>query len=166
MGLTPHDYVTPWLALSHSNRETGCMSMIPGSHGNGIQPHYETFHDDNILTRGQVIQDVDESAAVDLVLKPGQMSLHHPQVIHSSRPNRSRQRRIGFVMQSYAPAGARQQLGRNYWLPMRGDFMQADFIEIERPASDMAPAAVDQRHKANDNWANILYQGASRKRAY
>ena len=121
-GVAPHDYVTPWLALTPSNLETGCMSMIPGSHKDAIQPHEETFHEDNILTRGQKIDAVDESIAVDLILKPGQMSLHHATVIHGSQPNRSRQRRVGFAMQAYVPAGGRQTLGENYWLPVRGDF--------------------------------------------
>lgn len=166
VGISPHDYVTPWLALTPSDRETGCMSMIPGSHRDDIQPHLETFHDDNILTRGQAIQEVDESVAVDLILRPGQMSLHHCRVIHGSQPNRSQQRRVGFALQGYVPAGGRQYLGANYWLPSRGNFMQADFIELERPASDMDPQALGERRKANQNWADILYQGAGRKRAY
>lgn len=166
VGISPHDYVTPWLALTPSDRETGCMSMIPGSHRDDIQPHLETFHDDNILTRGQAIQEVDESVAVDLILRPGQMSLHHCRVIHGSQPNRSQQRRVGFALQGYVPAGGRQYLGANYWLPIRGNFMQADFIELERPASDMDPQALGERRKANQNWADILYQGAGRKRAY
>ena len=165
-GVTPHNYVTPWLALTPSNLETGCMSMIPGSHKDAIQPHEETFHEDNILTRGQVIETVDESIATDLVLKPGQMSLHHATVIHGSQPNRSRQRRVGFAMQAYVPAGGRQILGENYWLPMRGDCLQSDFTELIRPARDMDPNGVSERQKANLNWANILYQGASHKRAY
>jgi len=166
MSIEPQDFVTPWLALTPSNLDTGCMSMIPGSHRGAIQPHRETFHDDNILTRGQEIQDIDESAAVDLILRPGQMSLHHARVIHASQPNRSQQRRIGFAMQAYVAAGGRQVLGKNYWLPMRGSFMQEDFVELESPLSDMAPAAVEQRRKANENWARILYQGARQKRAY
>ena len=166
MGLSPHDFVTPWIALTPSNLETGCMSMIPGSHGNDVQPHLETFHDDNILTRGQEIQDVDESVAVDLILRPGQMSIHHARVIHGSQPNRSQQRRVGFAMQSYVAAGGRQTQGKNYWLPIRGDCLQEDFVELKRPLHDMEPVAADERHKANDNWADILYQGASRKRAY
>ena len=166
VGISPHDYVTPWLALTPSDRETGCMSMIPGSHRDDIQPHLETFHDDNILTRGQAIQEVDESVAVDLILRPGQMSLHHCRVIHGSQPNRSKQRRVGFALQGYVPAGGRQYLGANYWLPIRGNFMQADFIELERPASDMDPQALGERRKANQDWADILYQGAGRKRAY
>lgn len=166
MGIEPQDFVTPWLALTPSNLETGCMSMLPGSHRGEILPHRETFHEDNILTRGQAIQDIDASTAVDLILRPGQMSLHHARVIHASKPNRGRQRRIGFAMQAYVPAGGRQVLGKNYWLPMRGSFMQEDFAELESPRSDMAPAAVEQRRRANQNWADILYRGARQKRAY
>ena len=94
------------------------------------------------------------------------MSLHHCRVIHGSQPNRGQQRRVGFALQGYVPAGGRQYLGANYWLPIRGNFMQADFIELERPASDMDPQAIGEREKANRNWADILYQGAGRKRAY
>jgi ectoine hydroxylase-related dioxygenase (phytanoyl-CoA dioxygenase family) len=166
MGITPHDYVTPWLALTPSNLDTGCMSMIPGSHKDLIRPHEETFHKDNILTRGQEIQAVDESMAVDLVLRPGQMSLHHAKIIHASQPNRSQQRRVGYAMQAYMPAGARQTLGENYWLPIRGDCAQPDFIELQRPVTDMDLAGAGERDKANRNWANILYQGAEKKRAY
>jgi hypothetical protein len=165
-GLSPHNYVTPWLALTPSNLETGCMSMIPGSHFGDVQPHLETFDEDNILTRGQEIQDVDESVAVDLILKPGQMSIHHARVIHGSQPNRSQQRRVGFAMQPYVPAGGRQMLGENYWLPIRGDCLQDDFVELKRPLCDMEPVAVGERRKANHNWADILYQGASKKRAF
>jgi len=166
MGITPHEYITPWLALTPSNLETGCMSMIPGSHKDSLKPHDETFHQNNILTRGQEIQAVDESIAVDLILRPGQMSLHHAKIIHGSQPNRSQQRRVGYAMQAYMPAGARQTLGENYWLPMRGDCAQPDFIELKRPVADMDSTGVGERNKANQNWASILYQGAEKKRAY
>ena len=166
MGITPHNYVTPCLALTPSNLETGCMSMIPGSHKDSIRRHDETFHEDNILTRGQEIQAVDDSVAVDLILKPGQMSLHHAKIIHGSQPNRSQQRRIGYAIQAFMPAGARQTLGDNYWSPMRGDCWQSDFIELKRPDADMDEVGVGERDKANRNWASILYQGAEKKRAY
>jgi hypothetical protein len=166
MGLEPHEFVTPWLALSPSNLETGCMRMIPGSHRDAIHVHDETFHEDNILTRGQQIADVDESAAVDLVLKPGQMSLHHARTIHASRPNRGNRRRAGYAIQAYVPAPARQLVGENLWLPMRGDFMQDGYCGLDRPGFDMDPVGVESRRRANANWADILYRGASRKRNY
>lgn len=166
MGLEPQDFVTPWLALTPSNREMGCMSMIPGSHRQPILAHEETFHEDNILTRGQQIPGVDEARAVDLVLKPGQMSLHHARTIHGSQPNRSGRRRAGFAIQAYAPAGTRQLIGENLWMPMRGDGMAADFIELARPSADMDRDAAATRERANGNWAKILYHGAGRTRDY
>lgn len=166
MGLEPHDFVTPWLALTHSNRENGCMSMIPSSHKNQIQTHHDTFHDDNILTRGQEIRDIDESHAVDLILKPGQMSLHHAKIIHGSKPNRSQQRRIGAAMQSYASSQSRQVLGENYWQLARGNHKNTDHTYLERPQYDMDPIGVSNRKLVNENWANLLYHGAEKKRAY
>ena len=166
MGLEPHDFVTPWLALTPSNLESGCMSMIPGSHIGNVQSHEETFHEDNILTRGQRINEIDESVAVDLILKPGQMSLHHARTVHGSRPNRGTQRRAGYAIQAYAPAGTRQLIGDNLWVPMRGHCMQEDFVELRRPLADMDAAAAAERERANRNWADILYQGAERKRSY
>ena len=166
MGVEPHDFVTPWLALTPSNPEMGCMSMIPGSHLDPIHRHDETFHEDNILTRGQQIGDVDETQAVDLILRPGQMSFHHARTIHGSRPNRSTQRRAGYAIQAYAPAGTRQVLGENLWMPVRGDFMADDFVELQRPRADMDAAAAGERERANQNWAQILYHGANQKRNY
>jgi len=51
-------------------------------------------------------------------------------------------------------------------IPMRGDCVQPDVIELKRPAGDMGSIGVSERQKANLNWAEILYQGESQKRAY
>ena len=166
VGIKPHNFVTPWLALTPSNRENGCMSMIPGSHIDHIQEHDDTFDDDNILTRGQVVRDVDESTTVDLILRPGQMSLHHAEVIHGSRPNLGSDRRIGFAMQAYMPPEARQVIGKNYWLDIRGENLREESIALHRPRYDMDPQGIADRKLANDNWADILYQGAEKKRNY
>ena len=124
MGLDSLDFPTPWIALSPSNRETGCMTMIAGSHKTKIKEHKDTYAENNILTRGQVIQDVDESKAVDLILEPGEMSIHHGAVIHGSQPNTSNQRRIGFSLQSYMPNNVKQIVGRNLWTHVRGQKRQ------------------------------------------
>lgn len=72
--------VTPWIALSPSNLESGCMSMIPGSHRCHIQNHAETFVEDNILTRAQARLTVSQSLTVttkylpeafDNIINPG-----------------------------------------------------------------------------------------------
>lgn len=68
-------------------------------------------------------------------------------------------------MQAYMPAGARQALGENLWLPMRGKGAQPDFVYLKRPREDRDLEGVSERIKVNWNWARILYQGPSQKRA-
>jgi ectoine hydroxylase-related dioxygenase (phytanoyl-CoA dioxygenase family) len=167
MGLDSLDFPTPWIALSPSNIETGCMTMIAGSHKTKIQNHKDTFAENNILTRGQVIQDVDESMAVDLILRPGEMSIHHGAVIHGSQPNKSNQRRIGFSLQSYMPNNVKQIVGRNLWTHVRGQKRQDDDgMLLDRPRFNMDPNTVAQRQIANENLSEILYKGAKEKRNY
>ena len=167
MCIAPRNFVTPWIALTHSDKHTGCMSMIPGSHLNDIQPHKDTYGQDNILTRGQEVSNVDPSQAVDLILKPGQMSLHHAMTIHGSQPNQSHdKRRIGFALQSFMPAGARQKFGQNNWSPARGNCAQKGHNYLARPNSDMDTKGTAERDKSNQNFSDILYHGAKTKRDY
>lgn len=167
MGMTSNNFVTPWIALSPSNRETGCMSMIPGSHLNSIRQHDDTYGKDNILTRGQVVKDVDESKAVDLILKPGQMSVHHGEIVHGSQPNKSQHRRVGFALQSYMPNDIEQTIGKNMWLPVRGkERTQAGTTVLSRPTENMSAESVLQREGVNGNYGDILYHGAEQRRNF
>lgn len=141
--------------------------MIPGSHLNDIQPHKDTYGQDNILTRGQEVSNVDPSLAINLILKPGQMSLHHAMTIHGSQPNQSQhQRRIGFALQSFMPAGATQNVGQNNWSPARGNCAQDGHNYLARPNTDMDTKGITERDKSNQNFSDILYHGAKTKRDY
>ena len=95
--LTPS--VSAWIALTASEPANGCMRVIPGSHKQGVLEH-DNVQDPNMLNRrGERLRmDVDESQAVDLVLKPGEMSLHHTNIVHGSNPNTSDGPRIGFIV--------------------------------------------------------------------
>jgi len=166
MGIEPHTFVTPWFALTPSNAELGCLKVIPGSHKHGILTHQDTFGEDNILTRGQTIEDIDESSSVGLVLRPGQISLHHGRVVHGSMPNRAKQRRLGVALQSYMRPGCRQVIGKNLVQVVRGCGDLSGYSILNRPVEDMDKAAVGERTRANKNWAEILYRGASQLRVY
>ena len=167
MGLDSVDFPTPWIALSPSNIETGCMTMILGSHKSEIRKHEDTYAENNILTRGQVIPNVDENKAVDLILRPGEMSIHHGAIIHGSQPNNSDQRRIGFSLQSYISPEIRQVVGRNIWTHIRGKARHdIDGLTLERPKYNMDPITVSQRKIAEENLSDILYKGAKLKRKY
>ena len=75
--------------------------MWSGSHKDNLKDHDQNFNEGNLLTRGQTINNVPEQETKALILSAGQMSLHHPKTVHGSGLNKSNDRRIGFVIQSY-----------------------------------------------------------------
>lgn len=159
-GLSEPDVVTAWVAFTPSNTENGCMRVVPGTHTLQQLPHRETFAQDNLLSRGQEIAvDVDESKAVDIVLAPGQMSLHHVLLVHGSEPNSSDHRRIGFAIR-YVPTYVRQLTGvRDSATLVRGTDEYDNFVLEPAPVSDFHPDAVafhSEMLAANDQ---ILYRG-------
>jgi non-haem Fe2+, alpha-ketoglutarate-dependent halogenase len=106
--LTPN--TTAWIALWDSTPENGCMRVVPGSHRQSILPHV-TSQAANHLLHGspEVAVEVDESAAVDVALRAGEMSLHHSNIIHGSNANRSASRRTGFIVRFITPQAAVSQ---------------------------------------------------------
>ena len=165
MGLEPHIGITAWVALTEANDENGCMQMIPGSHGE-IRDHNDTFGEENILTRGQEVENVDASMAASTALRPGQMSIHSARVIHSSQPNRSKDRRIGFVIQPFMPPHVKQMITPTGAQLVRGSDPFANFEHLPRPASDMDPGDIKKRDWVNETWSDILYHGAKMRRDY
>lgn len=164
MGLEPDNFVTAWVALTPSTSENGCVTVLPGTH-TARANHRDTFGEDNILTRGQTVTDVDESAAVDLELRPGQMSLHHPWLVHGSRPNRTTERRVGVAMQSYLAADVRPVGGDYHVVHVQGAAPHESFVNAPLPTSAVDPAAVAVRERANAALSSVLYRGAERTRA-
>jgi len=103
-GLDSTEVLTAWVALTDSTVENGCMRVVPRSHRRPILPHRDTYAPDNRLSRGQEIEGhVDERDAVDVVLRAGEMSLHHVNIIHGSNPNPSDRSRIGFAPRFTTP---------------------------------------------------------------
>jgi ectoine hydroxylase-related dioxygenase (phytanoyl-CoA dioxygenase family) len=161
-GLEPTESVVSiWLALAPATVESGAMKMIPGSHLGPIRRHRDTFAADNILTRGQEIAEaIDESRAVDIVLAPGEMSLHHGRIFHGSQPNRSADRRIGFNAQ-YIAARARQVVGR--WdsaTLVRGRDTHGHFAPEPRPVAEYDPACVGFQEEMAKRRKDYIYAGA------
>ena len=165
-GMEPHDWVTGWLAVSNVTEDNGCMRMIPGSHIEPLRDHVDTFGEDNLLTRGQEVQGIDESAAVSVPLKPGQLSLHHPRIVHGSGPNQSGERRIGFALQSYITPSVEQVLGDMYVQKARGVDGPKHHIEAPRVSEAMTEQAVALRADANKKLADILYAGSEQMGKY
>ena len=97
--------VAVWIALTPSTPESGCMRAIAGSHRRGRLPHVSRPHPDNMLDFSglHVDLEINEAEAVYIVLQPGQISLHHGNVVHSSNPNNSDGWRIGFAVRYITP---------------------------------------------------------------
>ncbi|HEX9984411.1 MAG TPA: phytanoyl-CoA dioxygenase family protein [Thermoanaerobaculia bacterium] len=92
------DSLSAWIALGDSTAEAGCMRVLAGTHRQRL-PHRQIDDARNLLRAGQSVDaTVDESEAIDVTLKAGQMSLHHFDLIHGSGPNRSAAARTGFIV--------------------------------------------------------------------
>ncbi len=110
-GLDDAEEITAWVALSPATVESGCMYFVPGSHKKQAVPHRDTFAENNLLSRGQEIAvDVAEDEGVAVVLQPGQASLHHGHLFHSSGPNQTNRRRIAPAIR-YIKTSMKQQSG-------------------------------------------------------
>ena len=161
-GLEPDDVVTAWVALTEVTPENGCMQVIPGSHRIDQLPHLDTFHKDNLLSRGQEIAvDVDKSKAVSLAMRAGEMSLHHIKLVHGSDPNRSDDRRIGFAIR-YIPTYVRQTKVRDSATLVRGVDTVGAFDHEPRPRRDLDDAALAAHADAIDRQVRALYQGTEK----
>ncbi|MCS6835289.1 MAG: phytanoyl-CoA dioxygenase family protein [Anaerolineae bacterium] len=95
--------VTIWLALDRTDRENGCLRVIPGSHLNGGFSEYEAV-DKAVNTFGSEIRPdlIDESKAVDFELEPNTCSLHDGRIIHGADANTSSRRRAGYTMRYFS----------------------------------------------------------------
>jgi ectoine hydroxylase-related dioxygenase (phytanoyl-CoA dioxygenase family) len=149
-GLDSTQEVTAWLALSPATVESGAMRFVPGSHRGAIVPHRDTFEQANLLSRGQEIAvEVDEATAVDVVLAPGEMSLHHGRLFHASNPNRSADRRIGLATRYISP-DMRQSVGRkDFAVLVRGEDRFGHFELLDPPKGVLHPDDVARAARVN-----------------
>ena len=161
-GLNPCNSITAWLAITDVNEENGCMKMWTGSHKDNFKNHKDTFDEDNLLTRGQTIEKVPVKDTIPIILKPGQLSIHHPMTVHGSGPNLSKSRRIGFAIQSYIGTKVEQILGKTYVQQVRGkdDFKYHE--HTSRPNKLMDRKDLILRDNANNELQKILYKDAKK----
>ncbi len=147
-GLEPEDVVTAWVALTPSTVESGCMRVIPGSHKGEILPHANTYAATNLLSRGQEIAvEVDEAKAVNVVLAPGQMSLHHVKIAHNSEPNRASHRRAGFAIRYIAPHVRQNRPLRDTATLVRGSDRHHHFDPEPAPHGELLAQDIDSHQQ-------------------
>ena len=164
-GLDATDLVSAWLALSPATVESGCMRVLPGSHAEEALPHDDTFHVDNMLTRGQEIAvEVDEADAVDVVLEAGQASLHHGHLFHSSGPNNTGHRRIGAAIRYIAPSMKQKTGDRTLVAHVAGEDRHGHFTVAPPPEGRLLEADFALCRQDMAVKGRILYEGVEGKR--
>lgn len=162
-GLEPHDkIITAWLAFTDAPVESGAMMFMPGSHRDGQIAHHDTFHEKNLLSRGQEIAiEVDESKATDVVLKAGEFSLHHVLMAHGSHPNTTDNRRIGLAIR-YIPTTVRQTKIRDAAMLVRGVDEYGHFDLMPDPVADLDDAARAVHADATRRLVAAVYSGTDK----
>ncbi|SVD26657.1 uncharacterized protein METZ01_LOCUS379511 [marine metagenome] len=166
IGFEPYNWVTAWLAITDANEENGCMRMWSGSHKEKIKEHKDTFNKNNLLTRGQTVQNVPLEDTTPNILKAGQLSLHHPMIVHGSGANKSNTRRIGFVIQSYIGSNVDQVIGKVCVQQARGKDTFRYHKHAKRPSKLMNTEDIMIRTKANEELSKIFYNDAKKMGNY
>jgi ectoine hydroxylase-related dioxygenase (phytanoyl-CoA dioxygenase family) len=141
-GYEPMDVWGAWIGLTDSKIEHGCMKYLPRSHLSPEMSHTETYDELNLLSRGQAIDEIDDSDAIDAEVSAGEASIHHFRLAHSSPPNLSDQRRIGILF-VFCPPRVRPTLGRYPATLVRGQNPFDHWDEDPLPERDLDPALVE-----------------------
>jgi non-haem Fe2+, alpha-ketoglutarate-dependent halogenase len=145
--LQGNQMVSAWIALEEVDTGNGAMRVIPRSHHDGHRPHGKRRDMLNLVILGEQIDAVDEDAAVDIVLRPGEMSLHHLHVIHGSPPNTSDRSRIGYAIR-YFPTWMNAEGGLSSALLVRGEDEYGFHEKESPPVSHRDPATIDSWRRA------------------
>ncbi len=162
-GLDNNRIVTVWIALGPATRDNGCMRMIRGSHRDGTVAHKDTWDRNNILTRGQTVdQSVDETSAVWVELQPGECSFHHVEMMHASSANVSGERRVALAVRYITPSARQQHHSIDYATLVRGKDGFGHFRPERRPEAAMEPDAVAFHEEVSDSQGKILLHGTER----
>ncbi len=101
--IRPMTVTTMWLAVDSSDTENGCLQVVKRSHRETLKELNRDVSSLNVLGSATHTDDqIDPKDIVDLVLNPGDVSLHHPNLVHGSKANTSNRRRCGLTLR-YIP---------------------------------------------------------------
>jgi non-haem Fe2+, alpha-ketoglutarate-dependent halogenase len=152
--------VTAWIALTESTSANGCVRVVPGSHLQPLLPHTLGRDRNNRLLRGQLAQvDIPAERVATLELRPGQFSLHHGRLLHSSPANPSATLRAGLAVRFITP-DTRQGGPRHGATLVRGVDPYGYYDHEPAPRVDGDPVARAWHARALRRYAlHVAWQG-------
>jgi ectoine hydroxylase-related dioxygenase (phytanoyl-CoA dioxygenase family) len=97
------------------------LRVIPGTEALSLQEMSKGGQMEGVMLAGMDQTLADESKAIDLILNPGDVSVHNPNILHGSNANTSERWRNGLTIR-YIPTTTRvTQEGIGSQFLMRGD---------------------------------------------
>ena len=146
---------TAWLAIDDSDRENGCLTVIPGSHRDRVHFRHRTRTDDNIVLN-QAVDDQRAFARAPacIELERGQLSMHdilpHP--------------RLGAEHLRPPPGGGRNPVhAHDFVVPARPrDAVLGVSVQLRRPADLARPRTGCLRQERLHHRARHLGTGSRR----
>ncbi|HEY2343524.1 MAG TPA: phytanoyl-CoA dioxygenase family protein [Chthoniobacteraceae bacterium] len=128
------DVGTVWMAIDDTDRENGCMQVIPCTHSG--YPDMEKILTDGKDLLGLSVKVTDEmkAAAVALEMRAGSLSIHDSFVLHGSDANTSGRRRAAYTMRYANPKTVTVDTAK-HWVPVylvsgEGGANSAQFVDI------------------------------------
>jgi non-haem Fe2+, alpha-ketoglutarate-dependent halogenase len=152
-------YARAWVAFTDSHPGNGCMRVIPGTHHEQLDHMEEPEDEHNILFRKErIAANLNESSAADVILKPGEMSIHNYGVVHGSHPNDSDDRRIGFAI-TFVTSDTKPGDRLDTAMLVRGRDIGGFWELEERPKADLDDNARAAHARAMKLRSNHFYPG-------
>lgn len=102
--LEPMEVVSLWLAVGPSTIDNGCLEVVPGSHRSELQELVPSGPDEALSRKTPMAAEPVDAIALEL--EPGDVSVHHPAILHGSKPNQSTSWRRGLTIR-YIPTTTR-----------------------------------------------------------
>ena len=110
--LSTNNVVSAWIALTKSEKKSGALEIVPGSHKKGVIKNLDvknaresylqgerTTIDNDLLSYNQNLDDyIKSNKPVTIELEPGEFSIHHVNTVHGSGINNTGNARIGFAV--------------------------------------------------------------------
>ena len=157
MGLDSDAEVTAWLALSPANAKSGCVRFAPGTHRSAVEHVTKFATEKNMLSSSQEVDvEIDEDDAVPAELRPGQISLHHGYMIHSSTRNDSDDRRIGIAIRYGTPdMVAKDESKRLGASLVRGEDHYGHFELVDPPRAEFEADAMESWKRLCLKWQRM-----------
>ena len=96
------DVLAVGVPLDDMDEENGCLLVVPGSHLGPIYSHYQ----DDIFAGAVTDPTFTPESIAPVVLKAGDISIHHGRLLHASKPNTNPTRSRRLYLGQYCAADA------------------------------------------------------------